>query len=329
MYGEEGMRIMADKSLDRHASKMSLLKRRYSGKLQRKRMLWAYLFILPQLIFFIVFTIYPIVMSYVYSVYNWSGIGPLSDFIGFENYLRVIQDDMFWNAFKNTFIYMLSVTVILLPTSLLLAYVLNYVLKKSSVFYRTIYFLPVVTTTAIVGIILRAIFSGDGLFNQVLLTLGIIDDPYAWLGKPLTAMIIVILVGAWKFFGMMMVYWLAALQTLPQDVMEAARIDGCNSWNLIRYVTIPILLPVGAVILLLSATHSLHVFDMVKTLTNGGPYFATDMVDLFIYRNAFTPDEGIPAMGFASAAGVVFGIASFVIVILLGWFIKKTQQKAQ
>ncbi|WP_246218406.1 carbohydrate ABC transporter permease [Litoribacterium kuwaitense] len=309
-----------------NVSKASAVKSSFGGKQARKRIWWAYLFILPQLIFFIVFTIYPIVMSYVYSVYEWTGLGPLEDFVGLENYTRIITDDMFWNSFKNTFIYMIGVTLLLMPGSLLLAIILNNVLKKSSVFYRTIYFLPVVTTTAIVGIVLRNVFGDAGFINEMFLEIGFLDEPFSWLGSPVPAMIVVILAGSWKFFGMMMVYWLAGLQTLPKDVVEAARIDGANSWNLLRYITIPILLPVGTVILLLCVTSSLHVFDMVMTLTNGGPYYSTDMVDLFIYRKAFSPDDGLPAMGYASAAGVVFGIATFAIVLVLGWIVRRAKQ---
>ncbi|TCP22345.1 carbohydrate ABC transporter membrane protein 1 (CUT1 family) [Scopulibacillus darangshiensis] len=294
--------------------------------LRRKRIWWAYLFILPQLLFFLVFTIYPIVMSYVYSVFDWPGIGPLDDFAGLENYTRVLKDPSFWNAFKNTFIYMAGVTLLLLPTSLLLAIALNNVLKKSSVFYRTIFFLPVVTTTAIVGIVMRKVFSSTGVLNEFLMAIGLIDEPHNWLGSPTSAMIILIVIGAWKFFGMMMVYWLAGLQTLPKDVLEAASMDGCNLWQKLRHVIVPILLPVAMVILLLCVSSSLHVFDLVLTLTGGGPYYSTDVVDLYIFRFAFNPDSGLPSMGYASAAGVVFGLAVFAVILLLGWLIRRTKQ---
>lgn len=292
---------------------------------EKKRIMWAYLFLLPQIIFFVVFTIYPIIMSYIYSAYEWTGLGPLEDFIGLGNYIEVFKDGMFWNAFKNTFIYMFGVTAILMPTSLLLAYILNNILKKSSVFYRTLYFLPVVTTTAIIGIIVRQVLGNDGFVNNFLSFTGLIEQPISWFGTPAIAMFVVIIVGSWKFMGMMMVYWLAGLQTLPEELLEAAKIDGANSWNLFRYIAIPLLLPVATVILLLSVTSTLHVFDLVKTLTDGGPYFGTDVMDLFIYRKAFDPREGMAQMGFASAAGVIFGIATFTIVIILGWIINKTR----
>lgn len=300
-------------------------KNRFGNKQQKIRIGWAYLFILPQVIFFLLFTIYPIVMSYIYSTFEWNGIGPLTNFVGIDNFIRLFQDALFWNAFMNTFIYMIGVTIVLMPTSLILALILNNVLKKSSVFYRTIYFIPVVATTAVVGLVLRQIFGDDGAINEILMTLGIINEPYSWLGNSISAMFVVILVGAWKFFGMMMIYWLTGLQTVPKEVLEAAEIDGANQWQKLRYVILPILYPIAMVILLLCVTSSLHVFDLVKTLTEGGPYFGTDMIDLFVYRHAFDPDSGFPQMGYASAAGVIFGIITLAIALLLGLLARKKQ----
>lgn len=287
--------------------------------------MWAYLFVLPQFVFFIAFTIYPIVMSYVYSLFNWSGIGPLKRFVGWDNYVRVLQDERFWNAFQNTFIYVAGTTVILLPTTLLMAVVLNRGLQKGKVLYRVIYFLPVITTTAIVGLIMRSIFGNkNALFNELLMAIGLLDAPYPWLTRASSAMVIVILVGAWKFFGMMMVYWLAGLQSLPSDVYEAASIDGCGPVQSFRYITVPLLLPIGAVILLLSVVSGLHVFDLVKTLTEGGPYYGTDVMDLYIYRYAFD-SGGPPAFGFASAAGIVFGLSILAITLIIGGLIRMTK----
>ncbi len=295
------------------------------GRRQRKRFMWAYLFVLPQFVFFIAFTIYPIVMSYVYSLFNWSGIGPLKRFVGWDNYVRVLQDERFWNAFQNTFIYVAGTTVILLPTTLLMAVVLNRGLQKGKVLYRVIYFLPVITTTAIVGLIMRSIFGNkNALFNELLMAIGLLDAPYPWLTRASSAMVIVILVGAWKFFGMMMVYWLAGLQSLPSDVYEAASIDGCGPVQSFRYITVPLLLPIGAVILLLSVVSGLHVFDLVKTLTEGGPYYGTDVMDLYIYRYAFD-SGGPPAFGFASAAGIVFGLSILAITLIIGGLIRMTK----
>lgn len=292
----------------------------------RIRYLWAYALIGPQVLFFLAFTVYPIVMSYVYSFYEWSGFGPLENFIGWDNFIKLVHEQAFWNAFRNSLIYMTAKTVILLPTTLMLALVLNQALFKGKVFYRTIYFLPVVTTTSTVGIVMKFIFGNENaLVNEALMELGVLSNPIPWLGQADTAMFVLILIGSWKFFGMVLVYWLAGLQTLPKDVYEAAKMDGANGLQTLRYITLPLLAPVGAVILLLTVVNSMHVFDLVKTLTGGGPFYATETVDLYIYNFAFST-SGFPQIGYASAAGIVFGVAIFILTALLGLLVKWLQQ---
>ncbi|WP_240762362.1 carbohydrate ABC transporter permease [Paenibacillus thalictri] len=300
------------------------------GKISRnrkKKLLFCYLFILPQLALFLAFTIYPIIMSYVYSFFNWNGYGSLQEFVGFANYMETIADPFFWNAFKNSFLFMFFVVLIQVPLALLIAILLNSKWLKGATFYRTIYFLPVVTTTAVIGLVMRFIFGVyKGLVNELLITAGIIDKPIDWLGSLDTAMLVIIMVGIWKTFGMKMVYWLAALQSLPKELFEAAKVDGANMWQTFRFVMLPLLLPVGSVIVLLSSVNALHVFDLVKSMTNGGPAFHTDMVDLYIYRYAFE-GGGMPRAGFASAAGVVYGFAILLVSLILGLIVKKTGGK--
>jgi multiple sugar transport system permease protein len=125
---------------------------------------------------------------------------------------------------------------------------------------------------------------------------------------------------------MMMVYWLAGLQSLPRDIYESASIDGANAFQAFRHITVPLLLPIGAVVLLLCVVECLHVFDLVKTLTNGGPYFATDMMDLYIYRQAFDV-RGFPSLGYASAAGIFFGLSVFAMTLVLVWISRRAKAK--
>lgn len=307
---------------------LSTTPKRRLSKLNKQRYIWAYIFILPQLIVFLGLSLYPIVMSYVYSFYDWAGIGPLTNFIGIDNYIKAFQSDKFWNAFKNTFIYTAFFTTTSISIALILALVLNNPKLKGRGFYRTIYFLPVITTTSIVGIIMKNIFGSRGLINDALQTIGVIEQSIPWLTNPVTAMFVLILVGSWKEIGIIMIYWLAGLQMIPRELYDAAQIDGAGSWQTLRYITLPLLAPVGATILLLTTVSSMRVFDLVRTLTNGGPYFATETLELFIYRTAFDPD-GVSQVGYASSVGVILGLTVFVISLLLGWFVWKVNKKRQ
>jgi ABC-type sugar transport system permease subunit len=304
----------------------SKVTKKYTAQTKRK-WFWCYLFLLPQTVLYLSFTLYPIIMSYVYAFYDWSGIGSMNDFVGFNNFVETALDPLFWNAFKNSFTFMGALVIIQVPLALLLAMLLSASWLKGSAFYRTIYFLPVVTTTAIVGLVMRFIFGAyKGLVNEILLKVGLINQPIDWLGNMDTALLIVIIVGIWKSFGIKVIYWLAGLQSLPKELYEAAKVDGANSFQIFRFITIPQLIPVGSVIVLLSAVNALHVFDLVKSMTEGGPSFSTDMVDVYIYRYAFG-GGGEARVGFASAAGVVYGIAILAISSVLGLLVRKTGRK--
>lgn len=290
------------------------------NKRKKRKTMWAMIFLMPQLIVFIVLSAYPIVMSYVYSFYKWSGIGPLDEFIGFDNYMQLLSESRFWNAFTNTVIYALGTTIIGVGFALILAIILNDAKLKGKGFYRTIYFLPVVTTTAIVGIIMVNIFGVGGLVNEILQFINIVDRPIPWLTEGTLAMIVLIVVGSWKGLGINMIYWLAGLQSIPTELYESAQLDGADFWRTLRHVTLPLLKPIAAVIILLSVVGGMNAFDLVKTLTNGGPYYATETLDLFIYNYAFTSEHGggVSRMGYASAAGVLLGIFTFIISIVFG-----------
>jgi multiple sugar transport system permease protein len=292
---------------------------------RRRKMLWCYIFILPQLVLFLSLTVYPIIMSYIYSFFRWSGYGPLEEFVGLANFLETIREPIFWNAFKNSFIFMISLVVIQVPLALIMALLLNASWFKGATVFRLIYFLPVVTTTAVVGLVMRFIFGAyKGLVNEVLIKVGILDKPVDWLGSMDTALIIVILVGIWKNFGMKMIYWLAGLQSLPQDIYEAAKVDGATPLQSFRYITLPLLIPVGSVIVLLAAVNALHVFDLVQSMTGGGPALSTDMVDVYIYRYAFAGEFGDARVGFASAAGVFYGFATLFVSLIFGGIARLT-----
>jgi multiple sugar transport system permease protein len=289
----------------------------------RKQMFWCYLFILPQLLMFLVFTLWPIVASYYFAFFNWNGIGWPKDFVGWANFKETLFDPYFWNAFKHSFIYAVALVVIVVPTALIVAIILNSPRLKGGVFFRTMVFMPIVLTMSIIGIVMSNIFSTQGFLNKMLLTLGLIHQPVAWLTNGKLAMVALVAVGVWKGFGIKVIYWLAGLQTLPSEVYEAARIDGANRWQELRYITIPLLIPFFIIIVFFQTIWALNVFDLVKTFTNGGPFFATDVVPLYIYRYAFEIQGGLPRMGFASAAGIIYGMATMIVSAVLGTLVRK------
>lgn len=275
----------------------------------------------PSLVLALMFTMYPTVMSWYFSFLDWSGFSDARDFIGLANYREIVSDPMFWDAFGRSFLFVAVAVPIRLVGALLIAVVLNNQALKLGPAFRTMFFLPVVTTAAVVGVVMSVFLSpNNGPLNELLGSLGLTDAPVDFLGDPGTALYAVMGVEIWKHFGITMIYWLAALQTIPRTYYEAAEVDGAGRFQILRHITVPILLPFAAIITLLTAKNTLHVFGIVQAMTAGGPFFSTELMEVFIYRTAFAPDSGsVPRLGYASAAGVVFGITIMVIAITQIW----------
>lgn len=286
------------------------------AKRRRKQFFWCWLFVLPTTLFYAAFQAWPILSSIYYSTLDWSGISSKKTFVGLANFAELFKDQWFWNAFANSFKYMVFSVPPLIIISLLLALIVNEKTLRFRGAFRTLFFLPVITTASIVGIIMQFIWSPTGAINALLDLLGN-TRAVNFLGQAATALPTVAFIGVWKDVGIYMIYWLAALQSVPQDVVEAAEIDGANKWQVFRFITLPIILPIGAVITLLAIINSLKVFDIVQTMTGGGPYFATDVMGTFVYRTAYESSVGMPRLGYASAAAMLFGITIIVIGVAL------------
>jgi len=285
---------------------------------------WNYLFLLPMIVLFFIFTIYPIYNIITYSFFEWDGFGALTKAVGFSNYKEVLSDPYYWNAFKNTITFALSHLVLQTGISLIMAVALNSLKNKISNFYRLMIFLPVITTTAIIGLVMNMIFSPiNGPINLFLKEIGLINRPIMFLSSPDLALFTTIAVSLWKTIGVSLVYWLAALQTVPQDVYESAKMDGANMFQVFFRITLPIIAPFGAVIGLFAFKNGLYPFDIVKTMTNGGPAFASDVIDSYIYRYAFNAEQSVIRYGFASAGGISFAIIIITITILANRLSKK------
>ena len=276
--------------------------------------LWCWIFLLPALIFYIIFQGWPIISSIYYSFLDWSGITAYAEFVGLDNYRQILVDSQFWNAFINSFKYAFLYVPAQLIISLLFAYALNNKALKGRTIYRTFYFAPVITTTSIIGIIMVFIWSVQGPANAAFLNLGIFDKAVNFLGNGKLAMLTVVTIGIWKDMGIYMIYWLAGLQSVPEDVLEAARVDGANGRQTFFKVVLPLIKPVAGVIAILCFINALKVFDIIKTMTDGGPFYSTEVIATYVYRMAFSSEMGLPRLGYASAAATIFGL----IVIIVG-----------
>jgi multiple sugar transport system permease protein len=312
--GAERARALATRGTA--ASGKSLWERMWAAR-------WCYLFMVPSLVLTAAFTLYPTVMSWYFSLLDWSGFGSDREWAGLANYREVIQDDLFWNAYWRSFLFTLVGAPIKIGLALIVALILNDASLRFAAAYRTLFFLPVVTSSAIIGIVMTFVFNPlDGPINMVLLQLGLIDIPQDFLGDPDTALWTVVAVYIWKWFGVTMIYWLAALQVVPQELYEAARIDGANRWQMHRSITLPMIVPFALLIILITVVSALNIFGLVQTMTGGGPFFATEVMELYIYRNAFGSGE-IPRLGYASAAAVFFGVTVLALSLMQGWGLKK------
>ncbi|MBR2566074.1 MAG: sugar ABC transporter permease [Paenibacillus sp.] len=277
---------------------------------------WCWVFLFPTLALFAMFQGWPIVASWYYATLDWSGLTSDAKYVGVQNFIKVAQDPYFWNAFKNSFKFMAGTVPFHLILALIIAVILHRPGLKAANLFRTFIFLPVITTTSIVGIIMVFIWGSDGAVNGALINLGLIDQPINWLGDASWSMFTVILISVWKNLGINLIYWLAGLQSISQDLYEAAEVDGATGIKKFTHITVPLLIPIGTIILLLNVVNSLKAFDLIKTMTNGGPFFATDVVSTYIYRYAFTSEMGLPQLGYASAAGLFFAVTICLLAII-------------
>lgn len=291
----------------------------------RRAEIWAWIFLGPTIVLYGLFTIYPIIGSYWYSFLDWNGFDAVKTFIGLENYLELFHDRIFWNSAKVTVLF----TVVTVPVMVILAFLLALLLNSPRMpwrnFFRTGFFLPVVTTSAIIGVVMQFIFDpAGGPINLVLTRLGLIHRGINFLGDSHTALWTVVGIFVWKWLGQTLIYWLAALQTIPGELYEAAAIDGASRPKMAWSITLPLLKPFTIIITLLTVEWTLHVFDLMLTTTGGGPFFSTQVLEIYIYQQAFTLNP--TRLGFASAAGVLFGLFVFIIGLIQLGGIRAAQQ---
>ena len=285
------------------------LKHSLERPLLRQDLMAGVTYLLPSAVVLLAFVIVPVVMALVLSFSKWELLSVAGkQFVGLGNYRFLLTNKEFWNTIKNT-IYFGAVKIpadIIL--SLLVAMLLNGSIRGLS-FYRTIYFLPVITSTVAVSAVWRYMYDPNfGFANVVLKWLGV--GPQTWLYDPKLAMISVILVALWKGLGYDIIIYLAGLQSIPRMYYEAASIDGANAWQKFWKITWPLLSPVTYFIFIMSIINSFKVFSQIHVLTpGGGPLKSTEVMVLYIYRQAFQEFRFGRA---AAAAFILFGFVTLV-----------------
>lgn len=292
---------------------------------RRTELFWCYLFIIPFVITFSAFTIWPLIGTVIYSFSHVNGSGYIDKFYGLKNYISLFTDDTFLRSVVNTVFFTLVNTTIKLPLSLFLAILLTRRWLKGRTFFRTGFFLPLVIPSAIVGMIFTFILNpANGALNSILLQLHLVNHAIDFTGSRWLGMMSIVLVSVWGILGQYMIYWMAALQSVPEEVYEAAEIDGANEWQKLSLITLPIIRPVATIILFLALVNGLNPFDLVYTLTAGGPGSQTYVVAYYIYARAFTASP--PNYGVASAASLLFGVAVLIVISIQGYFVTRSQK---
>ena len=268
-----------------------------------------YAFLLPSAVLFLLFGLIPIGAAVAFSTLTGS-VTVSPEFVGVDNYTRLFTDPLLWESLGNTAVFTLGTVPVAMALGLFLATVLNRPLPGRAVF-RTLLFAPMVASGVGVAVIMSWIFNGDfGVINNGLEALGVPRVP--WLTSTSWAMPTVILAVLWSRVGFCMVLYLAALQNVPESLMEAAELDGANPWQRFRNVTWPLLAPTTFFLLIVNVVFSLQVFDLLFVLTGGGPGFATTVLIQFVYRAAFAQGD----MGYASAGGVVLALILVIFTLL-------------
>lgn len=258
----------------------------------------AYTLLLPVLVFFIVFQYYPILKSVVISFMEYGLLLPETPWVGLENYTRQFQDPLFMSALWNTLIFVAAAVVFGVILALFFAVMVERVGRWASL-YRTLYFIPVVTSLLATSMVWRWLYASNGLFNFMLTYFGLEAQP--WLLSELLALPSLIVLTIWKNLGFDLVLFSAALQSIPEDYYEASSLEGASAWQDFWYITLPQLRPMVLLVTITAVIRSFQVFTIILAMTQGGPINATRTIVYHIYEQGIQYDE----MGYASAAAVI------------------------
>lgn len=294
------------------------------ARLDRREQLTGWAFIAPALILLGLFMLYPIIWSLWMSFQVGKGMN--LSFGGFANIVRLTKDPVFLRALGNTFTFFIIQVPIMITLALLFAVALNDSTLRFRGLFRTAIFLPCVTSLIAYSTLFKSMFAVDGVVNQSLMALHLINSPIPWLSDPFWAKVLIILAITWRWTGYNMIFYLAALQNIDRSIYEAARIDGVPAWARFRYLTIPMLKPVILFTTVISTIGTLQLFDEVYNLTagNGGPSDSTLTLSLYIYNLTF---KFMPSFGYSATVSWVI-VLVVAILSLIQFFIARDRRRA-
>jgi alpha-1,4-digalacturonate transport system permease protein len=304
---------MTTKTVDQiPAQRQEPARRRRSRPLGRQ--LAPYLFVLPNMVIFGIFTIYPALYGFNLSLYD-SRNGRNFTYVGTQNYQRIITDSQFLTVARNTVLFVVAFVVLSTVLSVLFAVLLDAQLRGKT-FFRSVLFLPVVLSPVIVGLVWGWLLDRNtGLVNTLLSAVGL-GRP-GWLTEPGLALTAVVGVGVWTHLGFYSLIVLAGLQSIDRGLYEAASLDGAGAWKRLTSITLPLLKPTLLVVLILATIHGFQSFDFIYNLTGGGPVGATTLIVQFIYEKAF---QSPIRYGLAAAGSVLLFLTVFTIT-LINWLV--------
>ncbi|MCZ2805762.1 sugar ABC transporter permease [Modestobacter sp. VKM Ac-2983] len=291
---------------------------------KRRQRLEILLFVTPALALMALFVLYPVFSAARMSLYSWKGFGPMDDFIGLANYSRVLTDEVFTDAVMHNFIIVFASIAVQLPLGLALALLLNRRIKGRGLL-RTIVFVPYVLAEVIAGVVwFQLLQPRTGLLEQAVSSVGLPVPEQGFLGTPDLALATVFVVLTWKYLGLAVLLFLAGLQGVPDELHEAAQLDGASWWQVQRRIAVPLLAPTIRTWVFLSMIGSLQLFDMVWILTGGGPANATTtMVTYLISMGTQRSNYGI-----AGAASVVLFLIGFAMALAYQFLVLRRDTKA-
>ena len=280
--------------------------------MERENRFWQVILLALPLAVFAAFVIWPLASSFYYSFTNWNGFNPDYDYVGFDNFLKIYTDKLFLNAAINTALWIVAAIVVPTVLGLALALLIDSRIPGGSVF-KSIFYLPICLSAVVVGQIWVWIYQPDwGLLNTVVEAVSGERFNYAWLARPDSALWSVILAWSWQQTGLSMVIFLAGLTTIPEDLLEVCEIEGARPLQRIRLVVIPLLTPATVVVVALNVINSLKGFDILYTMTGGGPFNSSDTLAMHMYNESFKKY----LMGYGSAISVVLFLIALTIIRL-------------